>query len=148
MYMKHTFRLVTLSLLAGAVVSAQSNPFAGTWKLNIEKTKLASGPAQPVTMIITVNGDEESMRTESPNANGYVARYDGKDYPMKNMITGVPTGVMTSLTRIDARTVDRAEKRNGSVTSVTRRVLSSDGKVMTSTTPGTDNNDKPTTSVR
>jgi hypothetical protein len=129
-------------------VSGQTSPFAGTWKLNVEKTKLASGPAQPVTMIITVNGEEETMRTESPYANGYVARYDGKDYPMKNMKTGVPSGVMTSLTRIDARTVDRAEKRDGKVTSVTRRVLSPDGKVMTSTTPGTDRDGKPTKSVR
>jgi hypothetical protein len=34
------------------------------------------------------------------------------------------------------------------VTSVTRRVLSPDGKVMTSTTPGTDRDGKPTKSVR
>jgi hypothetical protein len=123
-------------------VSAQaSNPRIGTWKLNVEKSKYSPGPApQGQTMKIEASGDGEKATTEGVNAAGtatmtqYTAQYDGKDYPM----TGSQNADTVSLKRIDARTLERTDKKGDKVVATSTRVVSEDGKTMTVTTKGTN----------
>jgi hypothetical protein len=137
--------IVTLGVVLGASlvrVSAQaSNPRIGTWKLNVEKSKYSPGPApQGQTMKIEASGDGEKATTEGVNAAGtatmteYTAQYDGKDYP----ITGSQNADTVSLKRIDARTLERTDKKGDKVVATSTRVVSEDGKTMTVTTKGTN----------
>jgi len=62
----------------------------------------------------------------------YTAAYDGNDYPIK----GSPVANTVTLKRIDARTTERFDKKDGHVMLVYRRVVSPDGKTMTVTIEG------------
>jgi hypothetical protein len=137
--------VVTLGVVLGAGsgrVSAQaSDPRIGTWTLNVEKSKYNPGPApQRVTLKIEASGQGEKYTTEGVNAAGtatkteYTAQYDGKDYPL----TGSQTADTVSLKRIDARTIERTDKKGDKVVTTITQVLSQDGKTMTSTVKGTN----------
>ena len=146
--------VVTLGvvLAAGLVrVAAQaSNPRIGTWKLNVEKSKYNPGPApQSLTMTIEAAGEGEKATTEGVNAAGaatktqYTAQYDGKDYPM----TGSQNADMVSIKRIDARSMERTDKKGDKVVATSTRVLSEDGKTMTVTSKGTNAQGQATNNV-
>jgi hypothetical protein len=132
---------IILALLGTAF--AQQDPFSGTWKLNVEKSKMQPATAsKSETLILEVTGDEETVSTEAVTADGsrevmaYTARYDGKVYPGTTTITGktVTTQKMNVVLRkVDARTRERLSMNDGKVTMRARRVLSEDGKVLTST---------------
>ena len=137
--------VVTLGVVLGAGlvrVSAQaSDARMGTWKLNVAKSKYSPGPApQSVTMKVEASGQGEKSTTEGVNAAGaatkteYTAHYDGKDYPM----TGSQNADTVSLKRIDARTMERTDKKGDKVVLTSTRVVSEDGKTMTVTTKGTN----------
>jgi hypothetical protein len=137
--------MVTLGVMLGASlvrVSAQaSNPSIGTWKLNVEQSKYSPGPApQRQTMTIEAAGDGEKATTAGVNAAGtatmtqYTAQYDGKDHPM----TGSQNVDTVALKRIDARTLERTDKKGEKVVGTLTRVVSEDGKTMTVTLKGTN----------
>ena len=91
-------------------------------------------------MKIEASGQGETATTEGVNAEGaatkveYTAQFDGKDYPL----TGSQTADKTSLKRIDARTIERTDKKGEKVVATSSRVVSEDGKTMTVTTTGTN----------
>ena len=137
--------IVTLGVVLGVSlvrVSAQaSDPRSGTWKLNLAKSKYDPGPApQSNTMTIEASSDGETATTKGVNAAGtatgtqYMAKYDGKDYP----ITGSQNADTVALKRIDARTLERTDKKGDKVVATSTRVVSEDGKTMTVTTKGTN----------
>ena len=80
------------------------------------------------------------MRSEAINTNGtrvvteYTAAFDGTDYPLK----GSPVANTVSLKRIDQRTTERVDKKDGQVVLVYKRVVSLDGKTYTVTVNGVD----------
>ena len=78
-----------------------------------------------------------------PTKTGYTANFDGKDVPL----TGSPIADMTSIKRVDARTTERTDKKDGKVVMTLRRVVAQDGKTMTVTTKGTNAEGKPTNNV-
>ena len=93
-----------------------------------------------MTMKVEASGQGEKATTEGVNAAGtptkteYTANYDGKDYP----ITGSQNADTVSLKRIDARTMERTDKKGDKVVATSTRVVSEDGKTMTVTTKGTN----------
>jgi hypothetical protein len=71
-----------------------------------------------------VSGDEVAY--SAATGENYTAKADGKDYPYK----GDPGTTSVVLKKIDNRTLEETDKRNGKVISVTRMVVSADGKTM------------------
>ena len=71
------------------------------------------------------NGDDLTMST--PTGESYTAKMDGKDYPVK----GTYTYNSVSLKRIDDRTIERTDKRDGKVIEVSKITVEPDGKTMT-----------------
>ncbi len=129
--------LLTLSLEDAA---AQSNEHRlGTWKLNVSKSKLGPGPS-PRSIISTIEavGDQTRMTGVRIGADGirteakFTARIDGKDYPLK----GSANADTVSLRRIDARTIERTDKRAGKVVETSITVFSADGKTSSTTGKG------------
>ena len=86
--MKPIFGVLTVAVLL-PLLGAENNPAAGTWKLNLEKSKFSSAPApKGATLIIDGQGDsvktsfEEIEADDSRVGYGYTAALDGKDYPL------------------------------------------------------------------
>jgi hypothetical protein len=120
----------------------QIHGFNGTWKLNLDKT---TGPhAKSEILTFAVSGDEEHYTVDEVETDGslfkteYTAKFDGKAYPNKNLVTGEITYVC--LKKIDDRTeeFESRKKPKGAVSYKYRRVLSADGKTMTSSIIGGD----------
>lgn len=142
--------LLTLALLATAtlVVSAQSmEPWVGTWKLNIAKSKYNAGPAPAAptantTKLEIVNGVMR-ITTDTVNAQGQknqVVRYVHFGTKEQGQASGNPAAASVTYvyTSIDPRTYQWVTRVDGKVTTTTRLVLSPDGKTQTLTTTGTD----------
>jgi hypothetical protein len=118
-----------------ADVSGQArDPRTGIWKLNVAKSTYKPGPApKSQTVTIEPSGQGEHVRSDTLNTNGtrvvtdYIAAYDGNDYPL----TGSPVANSVTLKRIDARTTERFDKKDGHVMLVYKRVVSPDGRTMT-----------------
>lgn len=127
--------------LAGVSLLAQGQPFAGSWQLNVSKSKYTPGPA-PKSSVVKVEyiGDTRRSIVDSVTAAGqrtrveYSAASDGKDYPIK----GSPDADTVSLKRVDANTIERTDKRSGKVVITLLIRLSADGKTMTVTQKGTN----------
>jgi len=133
-------------LLAVVTVSATSwaadNPLAGTWKLNVAKSKFSPGPppksrtfkfepsgnnqVKLISDIVTAEG--EATHTEGSDL------LDGKEHPVANS----PAMDSATSSRVDAYTTERIEKKGGKVVSTIRRAVSKDGKTLTLTVKGTD----------
>jgi len=130
--------VLVLTLAASAHVWAQGDPFAGTWKLNLAKSKYYSAtPPKSEVRTYEVQGDGEKLTVNGVAADGsrvswgYSVRFDGKDYP----ITGAgPNGAdAIAVRRVNARKVEATLKKGGKVMETASRTVSEDGKTMTAT---------------
>jgi len=143
--------LVVLTLLGSVVLLAQDNPFIGSWKLNIAKSKYSSGPApQSQTQTYQAHGDGMKVSLEGIAADGsrtawsYTANFDGKDYPISG--TGAPNGAdIVAISRIDTNTYEATFKKGGQVVGTGRDTVSKGGKVKTVAAKGSDANGNPVT---
>jgi len=131
--------LISVITLTSGLLHAQQDPFVGTWKTNIAKSKYDPGPPPrtPTTVKIEATADGGVKTTvDGVNAQGnpthseYTAKYDGKDYP----VMGSPNWDTVALRRIDANTRITINKKGGSVTRMIRGVLSPDGRTRTNAT--------------
>lgn len=145
------FTVMLAMLTVSGMLSAQNDPFLGTWKLNLAKSKYSPGPPpQSQTIKYEPWGNDGLKYTgEQVNAQGnqthtgYQAKYDGKDYPF----TGTQNYDAIALKRIDAHTIEGPRKKNGKVVDTARRVVSPDGKTLTLTTKGTNAQGQPVNDV-
>ena len=124
------------------VATAQSDPFVGTWRLNVAKSKYSPGPVpKSVTSMYEAAGKGYKVSVRNEPASGPVQEYsyttnlDGAE----SKITGNnPNADVTSVKRIDAHTLEIVNKKGGKATTTQRNVVSADGKTRTVTTTGTD----------
>jgi hypothetical protein len=136
--------LVTLAavLVASSIARSQSSdPWIGTWKVNLQKSTYSPGPPPTVAGTVKTEPSAGGIKTtiDATNADGkpthteMVGMFDGKDNPVK----GAPTPNTTSaLKRIDDRTFEVIGKVDGKPTVTTRVAVSADGKTMTATQTG------------
>ena len=96
-----------------------ADPFVGTWKLNVAKSKFdppsSALKSDLVKIAAQVNGlkytfDRVDLEGKAIHIE-YAAKFDGKDYPVT--ITGDKSVSTTSLRRIDANTIESVNKING-----------------------------------
>src|SRR5580658_8060714 len=99
--------------------------FAGEWTQDLSKTRLRQG----LSLKIDADGND-GVRFSADYS--YTARFDGKDYDLKNS-----TNDTVTLQLVDAHTVDAIYKRGDKVTQKDRWVVSADGQQMALTTAGT-----------
>ena len=103
---------------------APDNPFAGEWTQDLSKTRLRQGLA----LKIEADGND-GVRFAGDFS--YTARFDGKEYDLRNSRNDTVT-----LQLVDAHTVDAVYKRDDKITQKDRWVVSADGQKMTVTTTG------------
>ena len=116
---------------------AQTDPFIGTWKLNLAKTKYSPGPPpQSGTVTYEAVGQGYKIIVKGTDAEGkpinsqFTGNFDGKDYP----VSGNPDQDMTTMRRIDAYKIEFTRKKVGKVVATGSGVISKDGKTQTVTT--------------
>jgi hypothetical protein len=63
----------------------------------------------------------------TPTGVSYTAKLDGKDYPVK----GSYTFNSVSLKRVDDRTIEETDKRDGKIVGIYKMSIAPDGKKMT-----------------
>jgi hypothetical protein len=99
--------------------------FAGEWTEDLSKSRMAQGMA----LKIEAEGND-GVRFSGDYS--YSARFDGKEYDLKNSRNDT-----VSLQAIDAYTVDAIYRRDDQITQKDRWVVSPDGAQMTVSTTGT-----------
>jgi hypothetical protein len=114
--------IVAFSRVASGPAGAHA--LSGSWHAETQGTKLPS-EFLSVTYKETPNG----LKMSSPTGQSFDAKFDGKDY----LTAGDPGKTMVSLKRIDARTIQETDSRQGKVTDVFVYKLSADGKTMQTT---------------
>jgi hypothetical protein len=101
------------------------DPLAGEWTQDLSKTRLRQG------LILKIEADgRDGVRFLGDFS--YTARFDGKQYDLKNSRNDTVT-----LQLIDPHTVDSIYRRDDKVAQKDRWVVSGDGQQMTLTTTGT-----------
>ena len=141
--MKGTFKVVAIllfTLTAAGIVMAQSDPFVGTWKLDVAKSKYDPGPA-PKSQTRTWDASGK-VTVEGVNAAGKSVTYgypvmnDGKDYPTMG---SVPNGAdMISSKKMGPNKVQVHFKRGGKPAETTDFTVSNGGKTLTISAKGTN----------
>jgi hypothetical protein len=126
--------LATAAATIMSLSAYASDPLAGTWELNLEKSTFSPGPPpKSETRTYEVTGQQEKMVVKRIDAKGnetgfgFTANRDGKDYPYE----GSPTIDTISLTSVDTFTVTYVLKKAGEVVLTGTRTISKDGKTMT-----------------
>jgi hypothetical protein len=115
---------VTVWKRAGGKKSA-TDLFAGEWTEDLSKSRMEQGMA----LKIEANGND-GVRFFGDYS--YTARFDGKEYDVKNS-----TNDTVTLQLVDSHTVDAIYRRDNQITQRDRWVVSADGAEMTATTSGT-----------
>ena len=122
-----------IALAAAGLATAQSNPFVGTWKLNLPASKFDPGPApQSQTRVWEADG---KIAITGVNAAGKSVAYnytiagDGKDYPTGGAI---PNGSdLVSSKKVDANTYTAKFTKAGKQVEETTFQVSKNGKSLT-----------------
>jgi len=141
-------RTTTMAMLGLAIVFAtalpqigftQSNPFLGTWKLNLAKSTFSPGPA-PRSRTLTYQAEGQGIRVtfEYIDAEGNVTKGndlvfdDGKSRP----VAGNPAFDAHSFKQVNDSTGWLIRTKAGKVVQTIIAVISADGKITTYTTAG------------
>jgi hypothetical protein len=131
------FFFVVITALAAGPLMAQSNPFIGTWKLNVAKSRFEPGPApQSQTRTVVADGDGAKYSFEGVRADGsaisysFTVKYDGKDYPITG--SGAPGGADSiAIKRVGDNKAEATLKKDGKEVGKSVVEVSKDGTVST-----------------
>jgi len=127
-------------VLSNSVVLAAEN-WLGTWNLDLAKSKYSPGPApKSLTLKYEATPGGIQFTGDGVGADGtathtmFLSKFDGKDVPYQ----GNPDADTASPKKIDDNTYENTWKKGGKATTVTKVVVSADGKTMTITHTGTN----------
>jgi hypothetical protein len=132
--------LLTVAVCLAAALSFASNPNLGTWKLNEAKSTIPAGAPKNTNVVYEAAGSDIKVIVDGvdgegkPTHNEWTGKFDGKD----RKLTGDPTADTRSYKKIDDRTTELTNKKDGKVTTMGKIVISADGKTRTITVNGTD----------
>jgi hypothetical protein len=122
-----------------ASAQATANPFIGVWELDRFKSVYEPVSTAPERRILTLEASGDGIKSTTRTWRNavaadvtYTAGFDGKDYPT------AAAGTTVSFKRVNAATVERTAKLNGSVAETATWSVSPDGKTLTIKTSGTD----------
>jgi len=119
------------ALAALALLAQTQEAFYGLWKVDLSKSKYSPGPAPRSNMkkyepwkdgfkatqdMVTAKGEKVHVEV--------IAKVDGKDYPGN----GSPDADTYAFKKLDARTYEVTQKKDGKVTIVAKMVVAPDGK--------------------
>jgi hypothetical protein len=127
------------------IAFAQTDPFLGTWQLNLAKSKYSPGPP-PKSQSTNVQADGQIHRLTitgidaagNPISVVFTRTFDGTPHPSKAADFDAVT-----ITRADDYTIIISRTRAGKLVQTATDVVSQDGKTLTTTTIGSNANGQP-----
>jgi hypothetical protein len=142
-------RLVPIMVITGvaalvfsvAARAQTTDPYVGTWTLDVAKSTYKPGPApKSTTVVVEAAGKGLKVSVDAVGADGtpmkwgYTSMRDGKDAP----VTGNPNYDTVALTQSTPTTATAIYKKAGKVVITSKSSVSADGKTLTLTSTGTD----------
>lgn len=141
--MRTLFRSIvvgTLLAAAGtalAVAATATEPFIGTWKLDLAKSQFGNGPTpKSITRAYSLAGDSVELKLTGVGSDGKqllqqsTFKFDDKDYAY----TGRPEFDSVAAKHIDAYQYETTQKKAGKVVSTSIITISADGMMFTQVT--------------
>ena len=130
-----------LLCFTGTLLAADA--FSGTWKLNVEKSKLAAGTeVKEITVVITEQGDNLAVNVTGTAGDGtpISVKYTlpAKGGAVSYIEGAPPSGATATTKRVNASTIDSTSSLNGKEVGSTHTVVSADGKTLTRVVKGVD----------
>ena len=135
--------VIACAALASPVAGQPADPWIGTWKINLAKSKYTYGvppKSSTVTVVGAPGGFRQIVETVPggllgmPTKSEVEAKFDGKD----TRVRGNPNADTSAYRKIDARSYEVISKKDGKVTLTSVVAISADGKTRTVTQTGTD----------
>jgi hypothetical protein len=126
---------------AGAASAQSSDPFNGTWKLDLAKSTASPGPMpKSVTLVIEGTDAAHKITVDVTLATGPAQHWTisgplGKEVPV---LGNDPNGDTAVVKRINATTAETQYLKGGKPTVKNTGVVSADGKTLTITGTGTN----------
>jgi len=145
----------SLFLALAGLLSGADDQFAGTWKLNVAKSKPAPSPPgkalKDETMVVQETSSTAAVTLSGNREDGsaVLTKYNTPTGggPVTYTENGPPAGVSVVTKRINDRTVDFITTRDGKEVSTNHVTVSPDGKTMRLSVKGMDAQGKPVQSV-
>jgi hypothetical protein len=106
------------TLIRVAAGPSGSHSISGSWR--IQKVNASEN-----ALMVTYKSSPDGLMMTDPIGESFDAKFDGKDYPIKGA-----TGYTVSLTKVNDRSIDATNKRDGKVVSVAHMTVSADGKTL------------------
>jgi hypothetical protein len=132
------FTLPMVVLAAGSLLLAQDNPFVGTWKLNVAKSKYNPGPAPQsqtrkwdASGMVMVDGVNAAGKSVS---YGYTVNGDGKEYPTMGAVPNTADKITSK--RVGANTFEANFTKAGKHVETAIFKVASGGKTLTISAKG------------
>ena len=129
--------VVGLAIGGPQPVFAQSDPFVGTWQLNLAKSKFPGPPPKSQTDNIQAEGQGLKVTATgveaqgNPISNAFALVFDGMSHPSNR----APNFYDASAdARVDAYTLISSRTKAGKLIGTQTVVVSPDGKTLTATT--------------
>ncbi|HVX65259.1 MAG TPA: hypothetical protein VHA11_01580 [Bryobacteraceae bacterium] len=126
---------VALAFATVPVLAAEDDPFVGTWKLNVEKSKFSPGPAPKSSTVTIEPGGKVSVHSVGAKGEDETWSFTAVQGE-EATITGMEGG--TVVEKRSERTVDHVWKTGTEGKMTGRGVISKNGKRMTYTLDGTN----------
>ena len=138
-------------LALATVAMAADDPFVGTWKLNLAKSKFNPPSSALKSDMVKIEAQDNGLkftfdRVDVEGKDIHIEqapKFDGKDYPVK----GAATGSTVSLRRIDANTFEQVEKKDGKEGARVLVVVSKNGRTSTATSKEKNEKGRDITSI-
>jgi hypothetical protein len=131
--------VVGLGIAVPQPVLAQSDPFVGTWQLNLAKSKFP--PPTPKSQTVNIQAEGQGLKVTvtgvgaegNPISNAFAHVFDRMPHP-SNRAPNIYDAITDA--RVDAYTLISSRTEAGKLVSIQTVVVSPDGKMLTATTTG------------
>ena len=141
--MRRTSIAFTMVLMMAFSAFGQSSPLVGTWKVNLEKSKFDPGPPpksqtirwEPIAGGFKFTTDGVNQKGETTHSET-MEKTDGSEATVQR--SDKRTNQTRGLKRLDDHTYEDFDKVDGKPTMSRRLVISPDGKTLTVTASGTN----------
>jgi hypothetical protein len=110
-----------MSLLRVDPSPAGAHAISGSWRTDTQGNSFSAD-----LLTVTFTETPKGLKMSSPTGQSYDAKFDGKQY----LTAGDPGKTMVALKRVDARTIQETDTRQGKITDVYTFKVSNDGKAM------------------
>jgi hypothetical protein len=155
--MKHHHAVLLFAIGLGAAMGvapamAATDPFVGTWALDVAKSKMSGPPVKSEILKIEDAGGGKLKATDDitysdgkTSHSDVTFAFDGKDYPANDTPAPANGPETDSFQRVDANTIKVTIKNGGKPSGTLTATVSADGKTQTATFSGTGPDGKPMT---